>query len=131
MATLQSQQPGRWAKYNANPDNFRRRQAVRDAARIAGPAPAYPPDAPLHGDWLGGRINGHVVVMRLMRDPRHRCDQWAAEIDGRVVADAAGLTALWGLLRKRFPKALSLRAQATSLPDPEALRGLEDAVEEV
>lgn len=113
MATFQSRRHTRWAKYNANPANFKRRQAARDAARIAGPAPAYPPDAPLHGDWLGGRINGHLAVMRLMRDPQHRCDQWAAEIDGEVVAQAAGLTALWAVLVKRFPKALSLRALAS------------------
>lgn len=113
MATFQSRSPGRWAKYNADPENFKRRQAARDAARIAGPAPAYPPDAPLHGDWLGGRVNGHTVIVRLVREPHHRCDQWAAEIDGEVVANAAGLTALWEILHKRWPKAMSLRALAT------------------
>ncbi len=84
-----------------------------DAARIAGPAPAYPPMAPIHGDWLGGQINGHTVIIRLMRDPRHRSDQWAAEIDGELVADAAGLTALWQILQSRFPRALSKRELAT------------------
>jgi hypothetical protein len=84
-----------------------------DAARIAGPAPAYPPMAPIHGDWLGGCINGHTVIIRLMRDPKHRSDQWAAEINGEVVADAAGLTALWQILRERFPRALSKREMAT------------------
>jgi hypothetical protein len=102
-----------WARYNARSGSFRRRNAAREAAAIAGPAPAYPPTAPLHGDWLGGRINGHAVIVRLMRDPRHRCDQWAAEVDGEVVAEAAGLTALWRILSSRFPKALSLRALAT------------------
>ena len=87
----------------------RRAQATRERNRFDGPAPAYPPDAPLHGDWLGGRINGHTVIVRLMRDPRHRSDQWAAEVDGDVVADAAGLTELWLLLKMRWPRALSRR----------------------
>lgn len=100
----------RWDSHNQRPGAFARRTAKRDAARIAGPAPAYPPDAPLHGDWIGGRINGHTVIMRLMRDPRHRCDQWAAEIGGEVVAHAAGLTTLWALLHRRWPKAMSVRA---------------------
>ena len=113
MPTSKSRRPGRWAKYNSNLANFTRRRASWDAARIAGPAPAYPPEAPLHGDWLGGCINGHTVIARLARGPRHRCDQWAAEIDGQVVAEAAGLTALWEILRKRWPKAMSLRALAT------------------
>ncbi len=69
--------------------------------------------APIHGDWLGGCINGHTVIMRLMRDPQHRSDQWAAEIDGQTVADAAGLTRLHDLLRSKWPKALSLRALAS------------------
>ncbi len=72
--------------------------------------------APLHGDWLGGVINGQLVIMRLMRDPAHRSDQWAAEVDGETVADAAGLTRLWGLLHPRWPKAPSLRAMATAQP---------------
>lgn len=113
MATFQSRRASRWAKYNSNPENFARRRAAWDAARIAGPAPAYPPDAPLHGDWIGGCINGHTVIVRLVRGPRHRCDQWAAEIDGEVVAKAAGLSALWEILHKRWPKAMSLRALAT------------------
>ncbi len=112
MRTFQSPQ-GRWARYNGNPANHARRQAARDAARIAGPAPAYPPTAPIHGDWIGGRINGHTVIIRLMRDPRHRSDQWAAEIDGEAVADAAGLTALWQILHKRWPRAMSRRDIAT------------------
>lgn len=84
-----------------------------DAARIAGPAPAYPPMAPIHGDWLGGCINGHTVIMRLMRDPTHRSDQWAGEIDGKTVTDAAGLTMLWDLLHKRWGRAPSRRQLAT------------------
>ena len=83
------------------------------AKRIAGPAPAYPPMAPVHGDWLGGCINGHAVIVRLMRHPKHRSDQWAAEIDGEVVAEAAGLTALWQILHERWPRALSRRQLAT------------------
>ena len=86
------------------------RRAAREAASIAGPAPAYPPMAPLHGDWLGGCINGHTVIMRLMRDPQHRSDQWAAEVDGVAVVDAAGMTRLHDLLRERWPKAQSKRA---------------------
>jgi hypothetical protein len=112
MRTFQSRQ-SRWGRYN-NPANFARRNAARDAARIAGPAPAYPELAPVHGDWLGGRINGHTVIARLMRDQHHRSDQWAAEIDGETVANAAGLTALWDLLHRRWPKAMSKRAMATS-----------------
>lgn len=69
--------------------------------------------APLHGDWLGGTINGHTVIIRLMRDPAHRSDQWAAEIDGETVADAAGLTRLHDLLRSRWPKAASRRELAS------------------
>mgnify|MGYP003436434974 FL=1 len=110
MPTLQS----RWRKYNATPGAHARRQRSREAASIAGPAPLYPPTAPLHGDWLGGCINGHTVIMRLMRDPQHRSDQWAAEVDGKTVADAAGLTRLHDLLRACWPKAPSLRALATA-----------------
>ena len=83
-----------------------------NAARIAGPAPAYPPMAPLHGDWIGGTINGHTVIMRLMRHPAHRSDQWAAEIDGEAVTDAAGLTRLWALLHTRWGRAPSRRMLA-------------------
>ena len=113
MPTFQSPHRSRWAKHNATPGAFERRRAKMDAARIAGPAPAYPPMAPIHGDWIGGRVNGHTVIVRLMRDPRHRCDQWAAEIDGETVADAAGLTALWAILHKRWPRQLPLRTLAT------------------
>ena len=109
MSTLQS----RWARYNATPGAHRRRQRAREAASIAGPSPLYPPTAPMYGDWLGGCINGHTVIMRLMRDPAHRCDQWAAEIDGATVADAAGLTRLHDLLRGHWPRAASLRILAT------------------
>lgn len=109
MRTLQS----RWGRYNATPGAHQRRQRSREAASIAGPAPAYPPMAPIHGDWLGGCINGHTVIIRMMRDPQHRSDQWAAEIDGETVADAAGLTRLHDLLRSRWPKALSKRTLAT------------------
>ena len=112
MHTFKSTQ-ARWRRYNATPGAHARRSAARDAARIAGPAPAYPPDAPLHGDWRGGTVNGCTVIMRLMRDPRHRSDQWAAEIDGQPVADAAGLTALWALLHKRWPRQASRRTMAT------------------
>jgi hypothetical protein len=111
MPTLQT--PHRWRRYNATPGTHKRRQRAREAASIAGPAPAYPPMAPLHGDWLGGQINGHTVIIRLMRDPHHRSDQWAAEVDGQTVADAAGLTALWALLHSRWPKAPSKRTLAT------------------
>lgn len=69
--------------------------------------------APIHGDWLGGCINGHTAIIRLMRDPQHRSDQWAAEIDGETVADAAGLTRLHNLLRERWPKAASKRMLAS------------------
>lgn len=110
MPTLQSH---RWRRYNATPGAHQRRQRAREAASIAGPAPAYPPAAPLHGDWLGGTINGHTVIIRLMRDPSHRSDQWAAEVDGVTVANAAGLTRLWGLLHPRWGKAPSKRAMAT------------------
>lgn len=68
--------------------------------------------APLHGDWLGGCINGHTVIIRLMRDPAHRSDQWAAEIDGATIADAAGLTRLHDLLRAQWPRAHSRRSLA-------------------
>ena len=111
MRTLQTPH-ARWARYNT-PANHARRRAAVDAARIAGPAPAYPPTAPVHGDWLGGCINGHVVIVRLMRDRQHRSDQWAAEIDGEVVAQAIGLTDLWRLLHKRWPRAMSRRQIAT------------------
>mgnify|MGYP000937909736 FL=1 len=112
MRTFQSPQ-SRWSRYNADPANHARRRAIVDAARIAGPAPAYPPTAPIFGDWLGGRINGHTVIVRLMRDPKHRSDQWAAEIDGEVIAQAAGLTTLWAILHKRWPRAMSRRELAT------------------
>ena len=113
MPTLQT--PHRWRSYNATPGAHQRRQRAREAASIAGPAPAYPPTAPLHGDWLGGCINGHAVIIRLMRDPAHRSDQWAAEIDGATVADAAGLTRLHDLLRAQWPRAHSRRSLAQVL----------------
>lgn len=111
MRTFQSPH-SRWRQYNATPGAHPRRQRAREAASIAGPAPAYPPMTPLHGDWLGGCINGHTVIIRLMRDPQHRSDQWAAEIDGETVADAAGLTRLHNLLRERWPGAASKKALA-------------------
>lgn len=112
MPTFQSR-PGRWVRYNATPGAHARRSAARTAAAIAGPSPAYPPSAPLHGDWVGGCIHGHTVIVRLMQDSRHRCDQWAAEIDGTVVAEAIGLTALLDMLRGRYPRRASLREMAT------------------
>ena len=111
MPTFQT--PNRWRRYNATPGAHQRRQRAREAASIAGPAPAYPPMAPVCGDWIGGTINGHTVIIRLMRDPHHRSDQWSAEVDGETVADAAGLTALWALLHPRWPKAPSKRTLAT------------------
>lgn len=42
----------------------------------------------------------------------HHLTQWAAEIDGAPVADAAGLTLLWELLHKRWPKQMSRRTLA-------------------
>ena len=112
MHTLQSRR-NRWARYNATPGAHQRRSAAREAASIAGPSPEYPATAPLHGDWLGACVSGHSVIVRLMRDPRHRSDQWAAEIDGVVVADAAGLTVLFDLLRQRFGRAASKRMLTT------------------
>jgi hypothetical protein len=111
MPTFKSAR-GKFPRANT-PEAQTRRRAAREAAAIAGPSPVYPPAAPLHGDWIGGCINGHTVIVRLMRDSRHRCDQWAAEIDGQVVADAAGLTALWQLVHERWPRAMSRRALAT------------------
>jgi hypothetical protein len=111
MHTLQSRRRT-WARANA-PAALVRRQRKREAASIAGPAPSYPPLAPVYGSWLGGCINGHTVIMRLCREPGHRSDQWAAEIDGEVIADAAGLTRLHDLLRERWPKAPSRRTLAT------------------
>lgn len=116
MHTFQSRRSA-WARYNAIPGAHQRRQRSREAASIAGPAPAYPPTAPLHGDWLGGRINGETVILRLMRDPSHRSDQWAAEIDGVTLADAAGLTRLWAMLQARWPRAMSRRALAGLVGD--------------
>ena len=112
MHTFQSRRSA-WACYNSTPGAHARRSAAREAASIAGPAPEYPLLAPLHGDWLGGCVNGHTVIMRMVRDSRHRSDQWAAEIDGVTVADAGGLVALLDLLRHRFGKAPSKRALAT------------------
>jgi len=68
---------------------------------------------PVHGDFLAGCVNGQTVVMRLMRDPHHRSDQWAAEIDGVTVADAAGLVRLLDLLRQQFAPAPSKRHLAS------------------
>lgn len=64
--------------------------------------------------------------MRMMRDPAHRSDQWAAEVDGEAVADAAGLTRLHDLLRARWPKAQSKRALC-SYTDSDAARDVIDA----
>lgn len=69
---------GTWDAYNQTPGAHARRNAKREAASIAGPAPEYPALAPIHGDWLGGCVNGRTVILRLMRGPEHRSDQWAA-----------------------------------------------------
>ena len=82
--------------------------------------------APVHGDWLGGCINGHTVIIRLMRDPAHRSDQWAAEIDGATAADAAGLTRLHDLLRAQWPKAHSKQSIA-QIQDANTARDAIDA----
>ena len=112
MRTLKSPR-STWAGYNARPGSFRRRQAKREAASMAAPCPAYPADAPLTGDWLGGRINGCTVIMELVRLPGHRSDQWAAWIEGVQVTDAAGLTRLWALLKNEWHSAPSLAALAS------------------
>lgn len=112
MRTFQSS-PNRWAAYNARPGSFRRRQLAREAASMAAPCPVYPADAPITGDWLGGRINGRCVVMELVRLPAHRSDQWAAWIDGQQVTDAAGLTRLWALLKDKWHRAPSLEMLAS------------------
>ena len=112
MRTLQSS-GNRWAGYNSRPGSFRRRQAKREAASMAAPCPIYPADAPLDGEWLGGRINGCTVIMQMMRMRGHRCDQWAAWIDGTLVTDASGLTELWRAIKRRWPRAPSLQALAT------------------
>jgi hypothetical protein len=112
MPTLQSRR--RTQRLNT-PQARAKRRATLDAKRIAGPAPVYPAAAPLNGDWLGACVNGHTVIIRLCRAPGHRSDQWAAEIDGEVIAQAAGLTLLFDMLRERLPKAPSLRMLATSL----------------
>jgi len=112
MRTFQSL-GNRWAGYNGRPGSFKRRQAKREAASMAAPCPIYPADAPLTGDWLGGRINGHTIIMDLVRLPGHRSDQWAAWIDGQPVTDAAGLTELWRAVKQRWPRAPSLQALAT------------------
>ena len=57
-------------------------------------------------------INGQTVIAALIREPGHRCDQWRAEIDGAIVADAMGLVDLCVLLRGRFGKAPSRRMLA-------------------
>lgn len=80
---------------------------------MAAPAPSYPSEAPLDGEWLGGRVNGCTVIMQMMRMPGHRCDQWAAWIDGVLVTDASGLTELWRAIKKRWPRAPSLEMLAT------------------
>jgi hypothetical protein len=108
MRTFKSPR-GRWTRYNTTLGAHARRSAAREAASIAGPSPEYPPLAPLHGDWLGACVNGQTVIMRLARDSKHRSDQWAAEIDGETVADAAGLVVLLNLLRGQFAKAPSKR----------------------
>ena len=54
------------------------------------------------------------MIFRLMRGRGHRCDQWAAEADGEVVAQAAGITELHDILRARWHKAPSLRMLATA-----------------
>jgi hypothetical protein len=112
MRTLKSRRHA-WAAYNADPEAQERRQAKRIAAIAAAPAPVYPDLAPLTGDWIGGRINGQTVIVQLQREHWHRCDQWAALIDGKVVSAAAGLTLLWALLKSRWGRAPSLRAMAT------------------
>jgi hypothetical protein len=116
MATFQSR-IGRWSRFNNNPEAVRRRSTAREEAIAALPAPAYPPDVPLQGDWVGGRVNGHTVIFDLARLPWHRSDQWAAACDGEAVHEGAGLVLLLELLRKRFGKAPSRRELAGMLDE--------------
>jgi hypothetical protein len=79
---------------------------------MTAPAPIYPAGLP-SGDWVGGCVNGKLVLFTLVRMPGHRVDQWAAWHNGQVVAQAAGLVALHQMLRDLWPKAPSLRGLAS------------------
>ena len=114
----------RWRSFNADPAAVQRRTDARTAAMLAGPAPDYPqqlpPGLPLAGEFLAARVNGVLVVITL-GTPAHgigkrgRVDQRCAWVDGKVIADATGMTELCTMLRQMMPKAMPVKAYAGEL----------------
>ena len=125
MATLQSprhrQTQNRWRKFNADAAAVQRRTEARSAAIRTLPPPAYidhlPQGLPLQGEFLAARINGALTVITL-GTPAHsgrrrgRVDQRCAWLDGKLIAEATGLTELCTALRQSLPKAQPIRALA-------------------
>jgi hypothetical protein len=101
------------AHHIARAARFARLRDRRAAAIQARPAPEYPPDLPASGEWLAARVHGQMVVLHLHRLPSHRTDQWGATQDGRLIADAAGLTVLCTALRHAIGRVPSRRAYAS------------------
>lgn len=99
----------RTKRYSA--ERQRARQAGRDRARMAMPAPDYPPELPdvrmrITVERLDcGEPTRHVFVLRKAR----RIDQYRVEVDGQPWR-VCGLSAVLEGLRKATPRMLSARA---------------------
>jgi len=101
----------RTRKYSA--ERLRAMQAGRDRARMARPAPDYPPELPdlrmriTVERFDVGTSTRHVFDLRRSR----RIDQYRVEVDG-VTWRVCGLSGVLEGLRKATPRMLSARAVA-------------------
>ena len=99
----------RTKRYSA--ERLRAMKAGKDAARLARPAPDYPPPLPdlrmriTVERFDCGAESVHVFEMRRSR----RIDQYAVEVDGKPWA-VCGLSDVLAGLRKATPRMLSARA---------------------
>jgi hypothetical protein len=84
-------------------------QAGRDAARMTGPAPEYPPELPdlrmrITIDRMDSGAERHVIELHRTR----RCDVYRATVDGQPWI-TAGLSQILAGVRKACPRVLSPR----------------------
>jgi hypothetical protein len=85
-------------------------QAGRDAARMAGPAPDYPPEMPdlrmrITIERFDGATERHVIELHKTR----RIDMYRATVDGAPWI-TAGLSLILAGVRKACPRVMSARA---------------------
>ena len=99
----------RTRKYTA--ERLRAMKAGKDAARMARPAPDYPPELPelrmriTVERFDSGEATRHVFDLRRSR----RIDQYRVEVDGKPWS-TCGLSSVLAGLRKATPRMLSARA---------------------